>query len=217
MTQDKIEEVLSSFKKLLEVAHHLMGPNGCAWDREQTVLSMRGSLLEEAYEMLEAIDEGDNHNLSEELGDLLYNIIFFCILGEKESRLTTVGVIQGITAKLIERHPHVFGEKKLEDLRAIERQWEEIKKKKRESLLDGIPKALPGLTKGSKMVNKMKRSGYPQPENSAPYFETQEELGKLLWGTIAAAREKGLDPEHALQEELFRLGQQFREWEKKDN
>lgn len=107
-----MQDVVEEFKALLQVTDRLMGPGGCPWDQEQTLVSMRGSLLEEAYEVLEALDEENYPHLTEELGDLLYNIIFLCTLGEKEKKFTTLKVIQTIREKLIERHPHVFGEGK---------------------------------------------------------------------------------------------------------
>src|SRR5205807_1364431 len=133
-----MEETISKFRKLLETTKYLMGPKGCPWDRDQTILSMRGALLEEAYEVLETIDEGDDPHLVEELGDLLYNVIFFCQLGEKEERFTINDVIEKICEKLISRHPHVFGEKSgsTHTAETALQQWDKIKHSKRESLMD---------------------------------------------------------------------------------
>jgi tetrapyrrole methylase family protein/MazG family protein len=209
-----MEEIIAEFKKLLEVNERLMGPGGCPWDREQTIVSMRGSLLEEAYEMIDAIDEGDDQNLVEELGDLLYNVLFFCALGEKEKRFETTNVIKAIREKLIHRHPHVFGNKEVNDTQGVIEQWEKIKHAKRESLLDGIPKALPALTKAYKMAGKFKNAHFPSDEVKEGSWESEEELGKKLWELVRVARARGLPPEQALQKHLFALEKEFRAWEK---
>lgn len=211
-----MEEMIVEFKKLLEITEKLMGPEGCPWDREQTILSIRGSLVEEAYEMQDAIDQGDDRNLVEELGDVLFNVIFFCALGEKEKRFQGKDVVDAINSKLIERHPHVFGKNKLHDTEAVKEQWERIKYEKRESLLDGIPKALPALTKGYKIASKLKNAKFPQENLTLLDFESEEELGELLWKIIARAHAKGLHPEHALRDHLYRVESEFRAWERKD-
>lgn len=209
-------KVLEEFKKLLEVNEKLMGPGGCPWDREQTLVSMRGSIVEEVYEVIDAIDENDIAHLVEELGDLFYNVLFFCTLGEKEKKFATDEVLQVIRLKLIERHPHVFGDKKVENSEAVLEQWEKIKHEKRESLMDGIPKALPALARGYKMAGKMKRNGYLKVKESAS-FNNEEELGQLLWQIVIEAKEKGLNPEQALRDLLFREEKRFRQHEKGEN
>ncbi len=212
-----MEYEIDEFRKLLLVAEQLMGPEGCPWDREQTLVSMRSSVLEEACEVIEAIDEDDNKNLIEELGDLLYNVIFFCKLGEKEKRFSMQQVIASIREKLIARHPHVFGEKTLSGSAEVLEQWERLKKeekKHRESLLDGIPKGLPALARAYKMVKKMAKMSVPIEEESLPAFETEEELGQLLWAIVRKAKKRELQPEHALRKELVHQEQLFRKWEK---
>lgn len=206
------------FKSLISISERLMGPGGCPWDREQTLVSMRSSILEEACEVIEAIDEGDDKNLVEELGDLLYNVVFFCKLGEKENRFSTEDVIRTICEKLIMRHPHVFGEKVCADMQAVLDQWEQLKKeekKHRESLLDGIPKGLPALARAFKMAKKMEKANWETPSTYViPSFETEEELGKLLWEIVSKAKKKGLQPEQALRKELVEKEKQFRTHEK---
>lgn len=202
-------------QKLIEIIEKLMGPEGCPWDREQTIHSIKGCLLEEAYELVEAIESGNDHHLTEELGDVLYNVMFFCALGEKERRFSGKEVVRKIREKLIERHPWVFGDLKVTNAQDAVNQWDRIKFAKRESLLDGIPKAMPALAKGAKMAGKMKKSGFPI-ENRAPLsFESEKELGETLWGIVSAAKEKGLDPEHALRGHLHALESDFRNWEKR--
>lgn len=208
-----MEEEILEFKKLLDVSRRLMGPGGCPWDREQTLVSMRSSVLEEACEVIEAIDEGDKNNLKEELGDLLFNVLFFCQLGEKEGLFTTEEVIREIKEKLIKRHPHVFGEAKIEGMEAVLNQWEQLKKEEknhRESLLDGIPKGLPALARAYKMAKKMKAD----VDETALEFNSEEELGALLWQLVLEAKKKGIQPEHALRKELLTQESFFREKEK---
>lgn len=209
-----MENVIEEFKKLLAVSQHLMGPQGCPWDREQTIVSMRGSLLEETYEVLETVDEGDDVHLAEELGDLFYNVLFFCQLGEKEERFTTSEVLLKLREKLIARHPHVFGEKVAKNAKEAIEQWEKIKYEKRESLMDGIPKALPSLARAYKIASKMKNAHYPSPASTAPDFNSEEELGEILWALALKAKEKGLQPEHALRAKVFEQESLFRTWEK---
>lgn len=210
------QDAVKNFEKLLSTTDHLLGPEGCQWDREQTLLSMRESVLEEACEVIEAIDEGNDDDLIEELGDLLYNIIFFCKLAEKENRFKTADPIHKIVEKLISRHPHVFGEKKLEDMNAIIEQWEQIKKEEkshRESLLDGIPKGLPALARAYKIAGKMERADYEFAAEEE-LFESEEELGHLLWIVVRQARQQEMNPEMALRKEMVNREKAFREWEK---
>lgn len=210
------KEAEEEFKKLLSVTDELLGPEGCPWDREQTVFSMRESVLEEACEVIEAIDEGNNALLVEELGDLLYNVLFFCKLAEKEGRFFTVDAIRSIREKLIARHPHVFGGNKLENMDAIIEQWERIKKEEkseRESLMDGIPKGLPALARAYKIAKKMEKADYDfQAEEEL--FESEEELGKLLWIVVRQARQQEINPEMALRKEMLNQEKAFREWER---
>lgn len=208
------EQAILEFKKLLEVTKDLMGPQGCPWDREQTLVSMRASVLEEACEVIEAIDEGDNQNLKEELGDLLYNFIFFCELAAKEGRFEMVEAIRHVREKLIARHPHVFGDQKGLSTSEVVAQWERIKKEEkphRESLLDGIPKGLPALARAYKMAKQMEKAGFETPSETNTLSE--EELGERLWELVLTARAQGLQPEHALRKHLVERERAFREWE----
>lgn len=204
------------FNQLLDTADTLLGPEGCPWDKEQTLLSMRESVLEEACEVIEAIDEGSDENLIEELGDLLFNVIFFCKLAEKEGRFETLNPIQRVRKKLISRHPHVFEGKRVENMEALINQWEELKsdeKKERESLMDGIPKGLPALARAYKIANKMERADYDFRADE-DLFESEEELGQLLWLVVRQARQQEINPETALRKEMVNQERAFREWEK---
>lgn len=193
----KNQEIGGEFNKLSEVLDRLLGPEGCPWDKEQTLMSLRPFVLEEACEVIEAIDSGDDENLVEELGDLLFNILFLCKLAEKEGRFTTDAMIKGITKKLIARHPHVFEGKKLETAEAVIQQWEQIKKEEkneRKSPLDGIPKGLPALARAYKVAGKME-----QPyDHGEPLFTDEKGLGLLLWTIVCQARKQKIHPETAL-------------------
>lgn len=203
------------FKRLLNLSDTLMGPGGCPWDREQTLVSMRESILEEACEVIEAIDEGSDIDLIEELGDLLYNVIFFCKLGEIEGRFTTQEAIGRICDKLTLRHPHVFGENKLADSAAVMEQWEKIKKEEkshRKSLLDGIPKGLPALSRAYKIAGKMDKAEFDITEDQK-LFTSEEELGELLWELVRQARHRKINPEMALRKEMVNQERAFRDRE----
>jgi len=210
------EKALQEFRQLLETADRLLGPGGCPWDREQTLVSMRSSILEEACEVIEAIDEEDDPNLIEELGDLLYNVLFFCKLAEKEGRFSLDQPIAHIREKLIARHPHVFGEHALHDTEAVLEQWERLKKEEksdRESVMDGIPKGLPSLARAHKIAGKMERAKYETEKQTAPFFASEEELGEMLFVIAQEARKRGINPENALRKELMKQEKAFRKWE----
>lgn len=178
----------------------------CPWDREQTHESLRRYLVEETYEVVEAIDglatggaEGVDH-LEEELGDLLYQVFFHAVIASEEGRFTIADVARGIHDKLHRRHPHVFGGADAGDLEA---DWEQIKRaeKGRESVLDGIPTTLPGLLYANKVLSKAERIGAAVPEPIDP----DGELGSALLGLVAHARAVGLDAEAALRAAADRL------------
>lgn len=187
----------NEFEKLTQISDRLMGPEGCPWDREQTLPSMRQFILEEAYEIVEAIDEEDDKNLAEEIGDLFFNLLFLCKIAEKEGRFTTSEVFRKVGEKLIGRHPHVFGETKLEGSQAVLEQWEKIKKQEkseRKSILDGIPKSLPALSRAYKIVAKIPQEG----KELESTFVDEGELGKLLWAIVRQAKKQKIHPEMAL-------------------
>jgi len=205
-----------AFRQLLETSDTLLSPDGCPWDREQTLVSMRESVLEEACEVIEAIDEGTDTDLIEELGDLLYNVVFFCKLAEREGRFAAEAPISHIQKKLVARHPHVFSEKKIMNVEHVVSQWDQIKKEEkshRESLLDGIPKGLPALARAYKIAGKMEKAHYDVDEAEV-FFHDEEELGQLLWEVIKQARKRKINPEMALRKEMVNREKTFRKWEK---
>ncbi|NGX53386.1 MAG: Nucleoside triphosphate pyrophosphohydrolase [Chlamydiae bacterium] len=194
-------DAADAFFKILELSDQLMGSDGCPWDREQTLVSMRESVLEEACEVIEAIDEGDDGHLVEELGDLLYNVIFFCKMAEKERRFETKDPIETMHDKLVYRHPHVFGETQIESAEAVKEQWERLKAAKREKLTDGLPKGMPALLRAYKTAGKIK----PSEHQETTAFANEEELGELLWEMVLQARKLGLNPEMALRSQLVKI------------
>jgi MazG family protein len=215
-----------TFDALVEIMDRLRDPGGCPWDREQTYASLRGFLLEEAYEVAEAIDDGDPEHLREELGDLLFQVVFLSKLAKEEGRFDAADVIEGIATKMIRRHPHVFAEDSAEDAAEVLRKWEEIKKREKEeagkearaSLLDGLPRALPALVKAQRLGDKAARVGFDWPEPAAVIAKVEEELGELreavrgedaaaaaeelgdlLFAAAMLGRKLGVDPEAALE------------------
>lgn len=214
---------MDEFNALLKVVDRLLGPGGCPWDQKQTMKTIRADLLEEACELIEAIDLEDNHHIEEELGDLFFCVIFLIRLAEKENRTQMANVLTHITEKLIRRHPHVFGDEVIETIHQLYHKWDQIKqtekgKESRKSLLDGIPKGLPALARAQKIVKKLKKSDYNKwPISREIKFDNDEELGSILAAIAQTASEKGLDAEHALKNTLTKLEQNFRAYESQSN
>ena len=183
-----------AFQKLLSVADILMGENGCPWDQKQTYQSLRRSLLEETYEVLDALDKQDITHLTEELGDLLYNIVFLCKIGEKLGDFTIDDVCELIHDKLISRHPHIFGDKKAHTAEEVVELWEAVKKQENKKS-NTLPKDFPALLRGFKLAKALKKK-------STPTFSTEEELGQKLWELTIQAQTLKIDPESALRAHL---------------
>src|SRR5436190_19201484 len=164
------------FEKLVGVQARLRAPNGCPWDREQTHQSLRTYLIEEAYEVLEALESGNDGKFVEEMGDLLLQIVFHSQIAREEGRFTAADVIREIHDKMIRRHPHVFGETRAKDSAEVLRNWEQIKAEERRSnkeqaggggsqteppsLLDGVSRALPATLEGFQLTRKASRIGF---------------------------------------------------------
>src|SRR2546426_168690 len=159
------------FEKLVAVQARLRAPNGCPWDREQTHMTLRTYLIEEAYEVVEALESGDDAKFAEELGDLLLQVVFHADIAKGEGRFGAAEVIQGIHDKMVRRHPHVFGEKRARDAKAVLKSWEKIKAGERKakgisdgakpaSLLDGVSHALPGTMEGFQLTRRASRIGF---------------------------------------------------------
>jgi tetrapyrrole methylase family protein / MazG family protein len=185
------------FEKLVAVQARLRAPNGCPWDREQTHQSLRTYLIEEAYEVLEALDSGNDEKFAEEMGDLLLQIVFHSQIASEEGRFTVAEVIREIHDKMIRRHPHVFGETRAKDSAEVLRNWEQIKAEERRSnasrgaaksgaehskeasLLDGVSRALPATLEGFQLTRKAARIGFDWEDAGGVIEKMQEETEEL--------------------------------------
>jgi tetrapyrrole methylase family protein/MazG family protein len=212
---------MKAFDELVEIIQRLLGPGGCPWDQKQTLESLRSSLLEESYEVVEAIDLKIDANIKEELGDLFLNAVLMSKIGEKEDRFSLEGVLETINQKLIRRHPHVFGENQiLLDVEAVHKQWDQIKKNEKgqdseTSVLDGISLALPSLIRAEKILNKIKKTDYQLSlkDNENYTFTSEEDFGDALLELIRSGNEQGLQADQALRNALTQLEKDFKTYE----
>ena len=212
----------AEFKKLTEIVDILMGKNGCPWDKVQTRESLKPYLVEETYETLEALDGNNPEEIKEELGDLLYQILFHAKISENKNEFNIADVIESISNKMVHRHPHVFKEKNLETPDQVVTQWEEIKTKEkskigRKSVLDGIPSYLPSLQRSQKLQKKAAKQGFDWDEinsvldkldeevaefknavQSGKKKDMKEELGDILFVLVYIAKFNKIDAEEAL-------------------
>jgi len=197
--------MMKEFEELMNVARILNSEGGCPWDRKQTFDSLKPYILEEAYEALEALDEGNDEEIIEELGDLLYTVIFYAKVAEREKRFSLKHILGTLRKKLVRRHPHVFGDAK-NDMETIKSNWEKIKKeekKERKSPLDGIPKNLPLLMRAQKVLRQMKKHGI---ERGKVIGATREqELALRLLDIASEATIEDIDLESELRKILAPL------------
>jgi len=173
---------LDKFETLVAIIARLRGPGGCPWDKEQTHESLREALLEECYEVLEALDEKDSRGLSEELGDLLMQIVFHTQIAAEAGEFQLHDVLQNINRKLLYRHPHVFGSVKVKDAGEALVNWEELKKKEKgvgASLLDNIPQKLPALGYSQEIQDRAARTGFDWENIGGIIDKLVEEVGEL--------------------------------------
>ena len=225
--------------KLQALVARLRAPDGCPWDREQTLPDLRAYVVEEAHEVAAAIDEGDPGELLGELGDLLFQVVFIAHLCAEEQSFDLREVIDTIHAKMVDRHPHVFGDESLADAAAVRRAWEERKLTRedpRSSLLAGVPRSLPALTAAYRISQKVAGVGFDWSDAgevidkireelheveealertgaAAAADRVQEEIGDLLFAVANLARFKGLDPEAALAAANRKFRRRFQELE----
>jgi MazG family protein len=189
MSNESIEtgSHLPQVGRLREMVARLRAPEGCPWDREQTHGSLRGSAIEEVYEMVEAIDAGDDGHFKEELGDLLLQVIMHAQIAAEEGRFDLEGIAGEVADKLVRRHPHVFGETRLGDSEAVLKQWDEIKRAERESkgapanasALDGVSRALPALMRAEKVQKRAARAGFDWEDLHAVVEKIREEVSEV--------------------------------------
>src|SRR5437762_13473128 len=183
------------FEKLVALQQRLRAPDGCPWDREQTHSTLRTYLIEEAYEVLDALESGEDAKFAEEMGDLLLQIVFHSQIASEEGRFTVSDVIREIHDKMIRRHPHVFGETRAKDSKEVLRNWEQIKAEERRaskvqsgsgeggkeapSLLDGVSRALPATLEGFQLTRKASRIGFDWDDAGGIFEKMQEESEEL--------------------------------------
>jgi tetrapyrrole methylase family protein/MazG family protein len=222
----------TSLEAFQEVIAHLRAPDGCPWDREQTHQSLRANLLEEAYEVLTALDEDDPAGLCEELGDLLLQIVLHAQIASEYGEFTMADVIRNIHTKIIGRHPHVFGDVKVEGVKGVLQNWERLKAVERQangkeaaSILDGVPKALPALSQAEQYTSRAARLGFEwsglegatdkvmeeleeirQAQNTE---ERAREIGDLLLAIVDLARYYQVEAESALRQANARFRKRF--------
>ncbi|MCX7794724.1 MAG: nucleoside triphosphate pyrophosphohydrolase [Thermodesulfovibrionales bacterium] len=221
---------MKNFEKLLEIMEKLR--TECPWDREQTRESIKPFLIEETYEVVEAIDEGEPEKIKEELGDLLFQIIFQCQIAKERGEFSINDVMEHIANKMISRHPHVFGNAEYRTAEEVLKQWEERKKeegKQRESILEGIPKELPALIKAQRVQSRVAKVGFDWKDindvleklneelkefkealerNSQKDIE--DELGDIFFSLVNISRFVGVNPEDALRKTISKFISRFR-------
>lgn len=222
------------FERLLEIMARLRGPGGCPWDREQTPESLKPFLVEEAYEVLEAIESGRPAALEEELGDLLFQVVFHAHIAAERSEFTVVDVLRRLIDKMTSRHPHVFGQASVETPDQALVQWERIKQREAQeagamrSVIDGVPRALPSLIRAQRVTSKAARVNFDWPDARAAWSKVEEEcrearaalaaedrarieeeLGDVLFSVVNVARLSSVDAEHALHAAVEKFRRRF--------
>ncbi len=224
----------TSFEEFQEIIAHLRAPDGCPWDREQTHLTLRKHLLEETYETIEALDNADTAAMVEEFGDLLLQIVLHAQIASETGEFHMTDIIQGISEKLIRRHPHVFGDVEVDGVKGVLQNWEKLKAAEREAaedrpdkkgLLDGVPRTFPSLAQAQELQDRASRVGFDWPNKegvldkileeieevrAAPDGEAKgREIGDLLFAIVNLARWDRQDAESVLRETNARFRRRF--------
>ena len=219
-----IDSPANLFERLLAIMRRLRAPDGCPWDREQTRHSLKAYLIEEAYEVIEAIDSGDASHLEEELGDLLFQVVFHAEIAQEQGEFDMTSLLRRLADKMVTRHPHVFGSATVETPGEALAQWEAIKGReaadvgRRRSVVDGVPRALPALLRAQRLSSKAARVNFDWPDARAAWGKVEEEvreagealasgdrarlseeLGDVLFSLVNVARLSSLDAEDVLQ------------------
>lgn len=219
-----------TFSALVALMQRLLAPDGCPWDREQDEKSLRKYVLEEACEVIDAIDDGDPEHLKEELGDLALQVVFLGELARAKGQFGPDDVLAGIVEKLVRRHPHVFGDVAVSGSDEVLRNWEQIKaeENRERGVLDGVPRSLPALYRAQRMGDKVSRVGFDWPDArgsrdkvaeelreldeaaaSGDKARVEAELGDLLFALVNFARHHGVDAETALRGTADRFAARF--------
>jgi len=242
-TAARAERAGKAFSELYRIVARLRAPDGCPWDREQSPESLRGSLVEECYELVEAIDESDPSHVAEEAGDIYLLATMITFMHEERGDFAVSDALVGIAEKLIRRHPHVFGDVEAKDSAEVLRQWGEIKEKvegrrKKDSILDGVPSSFPPLERAYKLQKKAAKVGFDWLRSADVWAKLreelaeaeaaseeagakgdrealEEELGDLLFSAINVSRFLDIDPALALRRSLSKFERRFRYVEKR--
>lgn len=224
------------FEQLLDIMARLRGPDGCPWDREQTRASLKAYLIEEAYEVLEAIESEQAAPLAEELGDLLFQVVFHAEIAAERGEFTMADLLGRLIDKMVSRHPHVFGDASVRTSGEALAQWESIKQRegegRRRSVIDGVPRAMPSLLRAQRIQTKAARVRFDWPDARAAWAKVeeemreaaealvgdrrerfQEELGDVLFSLVNVARLSAIDSEEALHRTIERFRHRFTEME----
>jgi len=210
-----------AINQLLAVMAKLRSPTGCPWDREQDHMTLRRHAIEEVYELMDAIEAGDDHEMAEELGDLLLQVVFHAQMAKERGAFNFEKVTQLIVDKLIRRHPHVFGKTKVKDIDEVWANWEKIKKAEkhgtkhqRDSALDGIPKHLPALLRAEKLLKKAHKAKL-LPARSPAKKLSKAALADQLFALAETAHGLGWSAEELLADEIKRREKKLRQQERK--
>ena len=223
------EQFPSAYEGITKLAQHLRGPEGCPWDREQTHHSLGPGLLEECYELVDAIEQADTHKMAEELGDVLFNLVMQIQIGQEAGEFSEPQLMRSLVDKLVRRHPHVFGDVEAADAREVEANWEVIKRKEASetsrSVLDGVPGNMPSLAYAQAIQQRAAGARFDWQEvkgvldkvveelqelsQVASQTERERELGDLLFSMVNAARWLGVDAERALRGSNARFYRRF--------
>ncbi len=229
------------FNRLIDIMKRLRAPNGCPWDREQDYLSLRRYILEEAYELIEAIESGDLDNMTEECGDLVLQVVFVSQIAAERGDFNICDVLNYISSKLVRRHPHVFGDVTVENSDEVLKNWEQIKlgekkeKHKDESVISGVPRGLPALLRSFRIQEKAAKVGFDWPKNhiedvlakvdeevgevkeaiaAGDKKAVADELGDVLFIVTNLSRHLKIDPETALHQATDKFAKRFKIVEK---
>lgn len=213
-----MEEKLKAFERLLVIMDELR--EQCPWDRKQTFQSLRNLTIEETYELADAILSENTDDIREEVGDILLHMVFYAKIAEEKNAFTIADALNGICDKLIQRHPHIYGDVQVADEAEVKRNWEQLKLREgKTSVLSGVPNSLPAMVKAYRMQEKTRHVGFEWENKSQvwekvveeieefrsavdqglPFAEKEEEFGDILFSLINYARFEGIDPETALE------------------
>jgi len=220
------------FDRLVNIVKRLRAPNGCPWDRKQTLYSLKQNAIEEVFEFIDALDRKDIDNIKEELGDMLLHVVFHSVIAEEDNLFTIDDVLDGISDKLIRRHPHVFGNVKVNGVDEVLKNWDEIKtkekKEKPKHYLGDVPRGLPPIERAYKLQKKAAKVGFDwqnadecfekvkeefneliEAHNSKNKDNIKHEIGDMIFALINFARLSDIDPSEALREASLRFEERF--------